>query len=462
MDTALSLDSQHLLSSSGVGIRRILVQRLFGQFNYNLEDHFAPPAVASRVILLYGDNGAGKTTILRMLFHLLSHIDNKGHKGQLKRIRFKKFEIDLADGTQIIAERDDDQRAAYDVRILRSGVPVANASYGTEPDAPDRNASGKALREYYERKQSHDDEHANLLNVLKSLNLGMIYLTDKRDIFATDPNVVPEDSHEEFELAAGRVRSLKATRHQEQSVLARAVEQISSWATRQALKGSAQGEEDVNSVYASIIERLAVAPARATDHQVDIESIIATLQDLEERSIDFARFGLLKPLKVKEIIGGIRRMGPDARETVVGILQPYVTGIKARLDALDPIRIQLSGFVDTMNSFYRNKMIRLDVNHGMIISSSNGEKLSPNMLSSGEGQLLFLLASTLVAKERSSLFMIDEPELSLNVKWQRQLIKSLLDLTRGSNVQFVFATHSIELLTRYSEFVIDLENTPAP
>jgi ABC-type glutathione transport system ATPase component len=81
------------------------------------------------------------------------------------------------------------------------------------------------------------------------------------------------------------------------------------------------------------------------------------------------------------------------------------------------------------------------------------------MLSSGEGQLLFLLASTIVARERSSLFMIDEPELSLNVAWQRQLVKSLLELTRDSSVQFVLATHSIELLTRYSEFVLDLEST---
>ena len=48
-------------------IRRITVNDLFGRYTYVVE-----PRDNSNLLILYGDNGSGKTTILRLLFHLLS------------------------------------------------------------------------------------------------------------------------------------------------------------------------------------------------------------------------------------------------------------------------------------------------------------------------------------------------------------------------------------------------------
>ena len=59
----------------------------------------------------------------------------------------------------------------------------------------------------------------------------------------------------------------------------------------------------------------------------------------------------------------------------------------------------------------------------------------------------------------ATIFIIDEPEISLNVKWQRQLIHALLELTKGSQVQFILATHSMELLSQYMGHVIKLVKT---
>jgi predicted ATP-dependent endonuclease of OLD family len=209
------------------------------------------------------------------------------------------------------------------------------------------------------------------------------------------------------------------------------------------------------------MKRLAHAPEFITQ-VATVETVAEDLREQGRRSIDFVRFGLMKPLKVDEIVEELSSADARVRDSMLAVVEPYVTGLKARLDALEPIRAKLSSFVDTMNSFYRNKSVGLNASRGLRIATANGEDLSPSLLSSGEGQLLYLFASTLIAKDRSSLFMIDEPELSLNVKWQRQLLQSLLEITAGTNMQFVFATHSIELLTRYSEFVRDLNNIQAP
>jgi ABC-type glutathione transport system ATPase component len=54
--------------------------------------------------------------------------------------------------------------------------------------------------------------------------------------------------------------------------------------------------------------------------------------------------------------------------------------------------------------------------------------------------------------------MIDEPEISLNIKWQRQLVQSLLEITNDASIQFILASHSIELLAQHRDCVVNLKN----
>lgn len=462
MDTQTFPELGRQLWIPSAGIERIYVDKLFGQFTYDLRNKFTPDGCSSRLVLLYGDNGSGKTTIIRMLFFLLSHIDKRGHKGQLENIRFKTFQVDFASGLQVSAERDADTRGGFDIRIRRNGSVLASASYFREKTAPEE-ADHKAMIDYFETERKNERDHEDVLNQLKGLDLRMIYVADSRRVHTTLPDVFSsEESGDEVEVSVvrnrPRLRKHEGEDEADRVALSHAVREVTSWATRQALKGSSQGEEDVNAVYADIIAKLANTRVQQQFDQIDLEGLIRTLERQEQRAIEFVRFGLMKPLRLKAIAEAVRNARGESRDVIAGVLDPYVSSLNARFDALEPIRAHLAAFVDTMNSFYRNKSVRLDVNRGMRIDSSSGDRLSPSMLSSGEGQLLFILASTVTARERGGLFMIDEPEISLNVKWQRQLLKALLDLTGDSKIQFVMATHSIELLTRYDEFVLDLRD----
>ena len=140
------------------------------------------------------------------------------------------------------------------------------------------------------------------------------------------------------------------------------------------------------------------------------------------------------------------------------VIKPYVDGIKARLDALEKIQKSIATFVRSVNSFYSNKEVKFHLAKGLTIQTPDGETLNPTLLSSGEKQLLLLFCNILTAQDQQSIFIIDEPELSLNVKWQRQLIQALLDCTRGGRMQFILATHSIELLALHQHNVLRLDN----
>ncbi len=71
-----------------------------------------------------------------------------------------------------------------------------------------------------------------------------------------------------------------------------------------------------------------------------------------------------------------------------------------------------------------------------------GQTLSLSMLSSGEKQLLKILVATVNAG--ASVLLIDEPELSMHVDWQRRLIPAMHSL--NPSAQLIVATHSPEIM----------------
>ena len=89
----------------------------------------------------------------------------------------------------------------------------------------------------------------------------------------------------------------------------------------------------------------------------------------------------------------------------------------------------------------------------MIIASllvfllSSGEEVSLFKLSSGEKQLLILLIEALLQRESNCIFLADEPEISLHIEWQREIISSVLSL--NPNAQIIVATHSPEIAGKY-------------
>ncbi len=76
------------------------------------------------------------------------------------------------------------------------------------------------------------------------------------------------------------------------------------------------------------------------------------------------------------------------------------------------------------------------------VMSASGEKIGLASLSSGEKHLLRIFVETLLVGESS--LIIDEPEISMHVDWQKDLIKSLRAL--NATAQLIFATHSPEVM----------------
>lgn len=226
----------------------------------------------------------------------------------------------------------------------------------------------------------------------------------------------------------------------------------------EALKGSTQGEANTNTIYSEIVQR--IARARGTTgkgtSRKSTQSLREALLEIESRSKSYSTYALISPLQVEPLIKTLDSTSGATQRIIADVLTPYVDGLQAKLSALKNVKELTELFVSSINSFFRNKTISFDASKGIQLTSVNGERLKPQMLSSGERQILLLFCNTITARNRASIFLIDEPELSLNIKWQRKLLDALLRCTKGNPVQFVISTHSVELLTRHKAHVLSL------
>ncbi len=101
------------------------------------------------------------------------------------------------------------------------------------------------------------------------------------------------------------------------------------------------------------------------------------------------------------------------------------------------------------------KELKVGKNGEIHISLPNGESTGIYRLSSGEKQIIVMLAQLIFGKQRDT-FIIDEPELSLHLGWQELFVKTLLEAS--PTTQFIMATHSPTILGNIEnqEFCQDL------
>ena len=71
-------------------------------------------------------------------------------------------------------------------------------------------------------------------------------------------------------------------------------------------------------------------------------------------------------------------------------------------------------------------------------------------MSSGEQQVLILFSYIAFNSQDGKIFIIDEPELSLHIKWQEDFLEKL-ELITPKTTQLILATHSPILANKKKE-----------
>lgn len=433
-----------------VYITGIEVDDLFGHYSYDIPsgDQTFDPDLG----ILYGGNGTGKTTILKLVHHMTSGGKRRGHKSYIARTPFRSIALHFSNGYELVARRKGSEAGSFTM-------------YLSHPQRGSRSASFivKAGRVPTEKSDESDAQDSLIAQAAEDIPLASYFLGDDRKL---DSDAFPNQGDDEESLYI-RMRMYQrrgldpATAEIEQpSQLQLAFERAQHWARTQALSGANIGAQNANSIYREVLQQLSFESDQQLsedEEKSDSPSLYDELSRLAERSRDHSRFGLTTSFDHEGMSSIIEGARPERRKLMIRVLKPYVDGIRARLDAQDELHETLKVFTDTVNAFLFDKSIAFDVRGaGISVTTSSGTELAPDRLSSGERQIITLLCNILFARQHPSLVLIDEPELSLNVAWQRNLVPALLGCAEGGAIQFLLATHSIELLSHYRERVLPL------
>lgn len=440
-------------------IRRISVTNLFGMYDYDLAIS-RDTSKTEKMFILYGDNGSGKTTILKLAFHLLAPEEGKGHKSTVVPIPFEHFEIELQDNTKIYAKRS-------------RGKLTGSFSMGIKsPRREEKRVEFIANEENFIPSFSErpDEQRRKFLSALSKLDISLYMLSDDRTIhFAGGEHRVPApsdmESDNEWIYSKDELPSRIQRRFQidpektAQRLLENSIERAEKWIKSKATIDSLIGESSIATLYDEILHGLV---SQSQDNSLDSiptkKSIEERVKKLESRYKEFAQYQLLPKFSGKEILKAVSSVPPGNKSIMMKVLDPYLESLKKKLEAMTEVYMRVDSLVSIINRFLVNKKLVFNLHSGMAIIANDGTSLEPAMLSSGERHLFLLFCNSLVAVDRPSIFMIDEPEISLNIKWQRKLLDSLLECSGDNPVQYLFATHSIELLAQHKGQVAKLEN----
>ena len=456
-------------------ISSIKIEKLFGLYTYDIPCNGI--SSLSNATILYGDNGVGKSTLLRAVFHLLSPLNNRGHRTALYQLPFLKMEVLLSSGIILIARfTEEDEIKVLILEILEKTRLLAAWDYQPKRSRPSLEIDEVVI----ELDENGNRVFRSISQSKKKLKSNPLY--GQQQYLETLARVVPalfilnaerrldsdsvSDPSDEVEirrtLQYGEPKSVNELVGRSREIaLSQALSNASRWISRKAVLGANKGSMNVHSVYEDVLKRL-LAPASGAEEDGGDQNqkLLEKLSDIDFKTAEYARYELSTHLPTNQFSTALRGGNDGERRLVADLLKPYITSVESRLAAVEPIYQLIDRFVSIINGLLLDKEITFKLSAGFNLQNKLKMPLVPSQLSSGEQQLLLLFCNVLTARDSSSVFMIDEPEISLNVKWQRKLVQSLLDITSEADIQFIFASHSIELLTQHRDRVVKLVDKP--
>lgn len=442
-------------------LQQLSVKQLFGRFDYTLV--FTSDR---KITILTAPNGFGKTVILKII-----HNFTKGNFRFFSHLVFEEIEI-LFSGSA-------------GIRITKHGNTNITEENDESP-VPDilfeltEGASGNYRPYSYSLKDSRR-LYSFVERRLPVQRLGFDKWLDSRTdaILTTDDVLIYYDSTiprnisrptnvpEWLESLIDRTDSHLIETQRLLSLTVDEVPQLAQRARRR--KTDSVVELDAADLanrlklvvgnYATVTQRLdQTFPrriiAQRTQPVADEVEVRARLSALSKQRKELVNAGLIRegegePLSNTDDLSdeGIRR-----------ILTVYLGDTETKLSVFEELNNRVSVFKDILNTHFSFKQIEVNQLDGITafdVKSSNPIRLSD--LSSGEQHEIVLIYELLFVVEEGAVILIDEPELSLHVGWQRRFVTDILRIQKLRNLQFVLATHSPQIIDGHWDLVQELQ-----
>ena len=434
-------------------LQRIAVHGLFHTYDYEIDLN-----LADRVTLLHGPNGVGKTVILGMTNALM-----RERLDYFQRIPFSRFFLEFQDGSTLELAFDDKKNATdtrYELTLTKEGQSHS-AKVAATSKADVVASTVQYLHPHRDLPQTwvdiRDDEVLSGAEVLSRYSNASSLLARARmdenswlGTFLKGANAHLIEAQRLVRMDWGpKAHRMYRARGRSPSMISAVVECSADFQTHLHDTMVQYGRQS-QLLDQSFLERL----ISETD-QLTLSELRDRMLALDQKTEGLKKIGVLDETPThpfSETVEGID-------DTRLRVMTQYVLDTEKKLGAFDDLARRAGTLLDNVNRKYRHKNIQLDRENGFVAVSENGQRLQLDSLSSGEQQELVLHYNLLFRVPSNTVVLIDEPELSLHVAWQKRFLPELLETAKLSEFDALVATHSPFIVGDRDDLMVGLGDT---
>lgn len=444
-------------------LKTFSVEGLFGLF-----DHEIPLRHEDRITIIHAPNGYGKTVILKLISSFFG-----GSLQIFREVEFKKLQFEFEDNSTVtITQRPADKEKEPSDNPQR----LYTVSY--------KDKSGKLVKydPWAEQPSDRKLESCSAIErsriAIQNLSLNECLVPDLfRDSRSDEAIVTREIAERYLHLLSDKIprqpppvwfdglrQSVHCRLIETQRLMVNAKEK-----TRSAREGTSliptvktNSDDLVARIERCLAESATLSQTldRTFPNRLLSESAFAlTENELRER------LTALEQLRARLTQAGLLDKSDDSSlipetnfsESTRRILTEYVNDAEKKLQVFNELLARIELLTELINKRFKFKTVSVSRTHGLVFSDIRNRRVNLENLSSGEQHELVLAYDLLFKTKENTLLLIDEPEISLHIVWQKKFLLDLRRIIELSPMDIILSTHSPQLIGSHIDLAIQLQ-----
>lgn len=441
------------MESEVMKIKRLKINKLHGHINYDVKFN-------ENITFLYGDNGCGKTTLLNIITYIIT--------GQI----YKLFSLYFDEIVLTYKAENTTKNQSISIKRIDDNIKI---DFSSETAILEQRIeyTSRASDEFEDINHTFFTKYPILEKIKNTFNYVYLPLNRNSSLSIDDPFIFR--GKKMAKIRYNRVKGKYDSSNVERTLFE--VEALVSLAFNKANSTLSHiNEEFSDSILKSFLDiedimntdkvlkyMMSLNTSKIEEMKSAYITVLKTLDKLDDISIKKvnAFFESLKnDISISKKNNNTINIEYLFKLSEVSKISDIIDKAEEAEKAKKEAKRSIETFLNTVNKFVKNditnKEIYIDEDGVVYLKTNVGKPIGIQNMSSGEKQIVTFFAYLIFGLESTnqSIFIVDEPELSLHLKWQKQFVDSIIDV--NSNVQLIFATHAPEMIGRHRDKAVKL------